>query len=378
MSDLITQPETGKLSGAYAHGTLDQYNTAELDQINKVQRAGQLIDEVQHAFQCEVIRLKLLLDGQDQTQGLVQNGSVGAPTSRFWEGAGAGHFGEKLQSYADNGDRKTIQRWITANNAAAKLLGNSVAQATESLPIEVARERGMGQTALCNYASMKPAAKEMANHYFTVTGQLRSDMLQECTTTTLHWPDRQEEVYELITQRKLTTFELRKDELKIEKALAQERERQDKLAAAEDKEEELEKEPAPEPVAPKPVKADDVTRRIAPTATWFKSDSGLVKTKEVVGDLASPLADAVTGLVDLKKELIAQVEHSSEMHNYAEFWAGYDRHAMSPSAAQRVWGKAGRLGRMKKLRGLLIEVQQRLDVYIENSSPPANIEYPES
>ena len=51
---------------------------------------------------------------------------------------------------------------------------------------------------------------------------------------------------------------------------------------------------------------------------------------------------------------------------------------MSSSAAQRVWGKAGRLGRMKKLRCLLIEIQQRLDVYIENSSPPENIEYPEA
>ena len=68
MSDLITQPETGALSGAYAHGTLDQYNTAELDQINKVQYAGQLIDEVQHTFQCEVIRLKLLLELWEEEQ----------------------------------------------------------------------------------------------------------------------------------------------------------------------------------------------------------------------------------------------------------------------------------------------------------------------
>ena len=66
MSELVTQPDTGSLTGAYAHGTLDQYNTAELDQINKVQYAGQMIDEVQHTFQCEVIRLKLLLDGKDQ------------------------------------------------------------------------------------------------------------------------------------------------------------------------------------------------------------------------------------------------------------------------------------------------------------------------
>ena len=327
MSELITQPETGSLSGAYAHGTLDQYNTAELDQINKVQYAGQMIDEVQHTFQCEVIRLKLLLDGQDQADGITQTGGAGGTTSRFWDGARAGHFGEKLKSYADNGQRQQVQRWVTANEAAAKLLGDGVTRVTPNLPIEVARERGMGQTALCTYQRLFPEARDMATHYFTVTGELRSDMLQEFEQIIREFPNRIDEVLHAITDRTLTVpseFKKQKEEwrqeIAVQRALAEERERQDKLAAAEDKEEELENEPAPKPAAPNPTKADDVTRRIAPTATWFKSDSGLVKTKEVVGDLASPLADAVTGLVDLKKELIAQVEHSSEMHNYSEFW----------------------------------------------------------
>ena len=382
MSDLILQPENGLLSGAYPHGTLDQYNTAELDQINKVQSAGQMIDEVQHSFQCEVIRLKLLLDGQDQADGITQTGGAGATTSRFWDGARAGHFGEKLKTYADNGQRQQVQRWVTANEAAAKLLGDGVTRVTPNLPIEVARERGMGQTALCTYQRLFPEARDMATHYFTVTGELRSDMLQEFEQIIREFPARTDEVMQAITNRTLTVpseFKRQKEEwrreIAIQRALAEERERQDKLARAEDKEEELENEAAPD--TPKPAKVEDVTRRIARTAAWFKSDSGLIKTKEVVGDLATPLADAVNGLVDLKKELIAQVEHMGEMHDYAEFWAGYDRHAMSASAAQRVWGKAGRLGRMKKLRGLLIEIQQRLDVYIENSSPPSNIEYPD-
>ena len=385
MSDLVTQPVNGTLSGVYPHGLLAEYNNTELDQIEKVQQAGQLIDEVQHAFQCEVIRLKLLLDGQDQTQGLIQTGNGGAQPSRFWDGARSGHFGNKLQEIANNGQRGTVQRWVTANEAAAKLLGSSVSQDTHDLPIEVARERGMGQTALCTYQRLFPEARDMATHYFTVTGELRSDMLQEFEQIIREFPNRTEEVLQAITDRTLTVpseFKKQKEEwrqeIAVQRALAQERERQDKLAVAEHKEEELEHRPAPEPCVPKPPKADDVTRRIAPTAAWFKSDSGLMKTKEVVGDLASPLADAVNGLVDLKKELIAQVEHSAEMHNYAEFWAGYDRHALSTSAAQRVWGKAGRLGRMRKLRSLLIEVQQRLDVYIENSTAPENIEYPEA
>lgn len=382
MSDLISQPENGLLSGAYPHGTLDQYNIAELDQISKVQSAGQMIDEVQHSFQCEVIRLKLLLDGQDQADGITPGN--GRPPSRFWDGARAGHFGDKLQEIADSGQRGTVQRWLTANEAASTLLKSSVSRDTQLLPIEVARERGMGQTALCIYQRLFPEARDMATHYFTVTGELRSDMLQEFEQVIREFPDRTDEVLQAITNRTLTVpsqFKRQKEEwrqeIAIQRALAEERERQDKLAVAENKEEELENEAATDADTPKPAKVEDVTRRIAPTAAWFKSDSGLIKTKEVVGDLPAPLADAVNGLVDLKKELIAQVEHMAEMHHYAEFWAGYDRHAMSASASQRVWGKSGRLGRMKKLRGLLIEIQQRLDVYIENSSPPLNIEYPD-
>lgn len=384
MSELITQPETGSLSGAYAPGVLNQYNTAELDQINKVQYAGQLIDEVQHGFQCEVIRLKLLLDGQDQADGIEQSGGKGETTSRFWDGARNGHFGPKLQQYADNGDRKTVQRWLTANQAAEMLLSNGVAQATPNLPLELARERGMGQTALCTYMRLFPKAQEMATHYFTVTGELRSNMLQEFEQIIREFPNKVDEVTEAITKRTLTVpseFKAQKEawrqDIAIQKALIEEQERQDKLAAAEAEEEALDNEPKPETTPPIEPKAEDVTRRKAPTPGWFKTDSGLMKTKEVVGDLPKPLADAVTGLNGLRRELRKQVVHCSEMHNYATFWAGYDKHAMSEAAAQKVWGKEGRLGRMRKLRNTLIEVQQQLDIYIRNTTPPENIEYPE-
>ena len=95
MSDLITQPEAGSFFGVYPHGTLDQYNATELDQIDKVQYAGKTIDEAQHGFQCEVIRLKQLLDGQDQAEGIETYNSHNS--SRFWDGARSGHFGEKLR-----------------------------------------------------------------------------------------------------------------------------------------------------------------------------------------------------------------------------------------------------------------------------------------
>ena len=382
MSELTTQPETGLLSGAYAPGVLSQYNTTELDQINKVQHAGQLIDEVQHAFQCEVIRLKLLLDEQDQADGITPGN--GRPPSRFWDGARAGHFGDKLQEIADNGQRGTVQRWLTANDAAAKLLKSSVSQDTQLLPIEVARERGMGQTALCTYMRLFPKAQQMATHYFTVTGELRSDMLQEFEQIIREFPNKVDEVTDAITNRTLTVpseFKAQKEawrqEIAIQKALIEEQERQDKLAAAEAEEEALDNEPEPETKPSVEPKTEDVTRRKAPTPGWFKSDSGLMKTNEVVGDLPKPLADAVTGLNGLRRELRAQVVHCSEMHNYAEFWAGYDKHAMSQATAQRTWGKDGRLGRMRKLRSLLIEVQQQIDIYVRNTTPPENIEYPE-
>jgi hypothetical protein len=385
MSNIISAPETGTLSGAYAPGVLESYNATELDQIDKVQVAGKTIDEAQHGFQCEVIRLKQLLDGQDQAEGITPGN--GRPSSRFWEGARAGHFGEKLRGYADNGDRKTIQRWVTANEAASILLESSVARATQLLPFELARERGMGQTALCTYMRLFPEAREMATHYFTVTGELRSDMLQEFEQVIREFPDRTEFVLNAITNRTLTVpseFKAQKEtwrtELAAEKARIQDREHQARLAEAEAQEEELENY-KPKPSNEKHVgdqpDVEDVTRRIAPSRKWFETDSGIMKVKQVVGDLPEPLPELLTGLNGLNKALIDQAEQSGVMHNYAEFWAGYDRFAMSPSAAKRTWGQSGRLERMRKLRAKLIEVQQRIDMYIQSTTPPENIEYPE-
>ena len=387
MTNIIPALETGTLSGVYAPGVLESYNATELDQIDKVQYAGKIIDEAQHGFQCEVIRLKQLLDGQDQAQGLVPTGNGGQQPSRFWDGARAGHFGEKLKGYADNGDRKTVQRWITANEAASILLDPSVARATHDLPFELARERGMGQTALCTYMRLFPEAREMATHYFTVTGELRSDMLQEFEQVIREFPERTAEVTAAITARTLTVpseFKAQKEtwrtELAAEKARIQEREHQAKLAEAEAQEEELENYKAPpseETHVGDQADVEDVTRRIAPSRKWFETDSGIMKVKEVVGDLPEPLPDLLTGLNGLNKALIDQAEQSGVMHNYAEFWAGYDRFAMSPNAAKRTWGSNGRLERMRKLRAKLIEVQQRIDMYIQSSTPPENIEYPE-
>ena len=385
VNSLSSIPSNGQLSGSYAPGVLDQYNTAELDQIDKVQYAGKIIDEAQHGFQCEVIRLKQLLDGQDQAQGLVPTGNGGQQPSRFWDGARAGHFGEKLKGYAENGQRQQVQRWVTANEAASILLDPCVTRVTHDLPFELARERGMGQTALCTYMRLFPEAREMATHYFTVTGELRSDMLQEFEQIIREFPDRTAEVTEVITARTLTVpseFKTQKEawrtELSNEKARIEEREHQAKLAEAEAEEEQMEDytpEPSDETHVGDQPDVEDVTRRTAPSRQWFESDAGIMKVKKVVGNLAEPLPDLLSGLTGLNKALIDQAEHSGVMHNYSEFWAGYDRFAMSPAAAKRTWGSNGRLERMRKLRGLLIEVQQRIDMYVQSTTPPENIEY---
>ena len=263
-----------------------------------------------------------------------------------------------------------------------------MAQATQLLPFELARERGMGQTALCTYMRLFPEAKAMATHYFTVTGELRSNMLQEFEQVIREFPDRTAEITAAITARELTVpseFKAQKEEwrqqIAIEKALTEERERAARLAEAEAQEEELENYTAPpseETHVGDQADVEDVTRRIAPSRQWFETDAGIMKVKQVVGDLPEPLPDLLTGLNGLNKALIDQAEHSGVMHNYAEFWAGYDRFAMSTAAAKRTWGSNGRLERMRKLRGFLIEVQQRIDMYIQSTTPPENIEYPES
>jgi hypothetical protein len=382
MSDLITQPETGSLSAVYAPGVMDSYSTAELDQIGKLQEAAVTVSSAEQNYRYEVIKLKLMLDGEDRTNGGLHGADRGG--SRFWDGARAGHFGDRLQESAENGNRATVHRWVQANNAAAILLGSTVTDVTMGLPLQAAKALGINPSTLEIYALLNPDAREVADFYYETRGELKADMLKKIRLVCSDFSDRKPELLKGLVDNTIKYPSHIDDltegwvkELEIQKALREEQERQDKLQEAEKFEEEVDKQPPPEKTSNINSSQEDVTRRKAPKPSWFKSDSGVMKTKNVVGDLPKPLADAVNGLSGLKKQLYIQRDHSSEMHDYAEFWAGYDRHAMSEAAAQRVWGQAGRLGRMEKLRKLMIEVNQMLDVYIKNTTPPENIEYPE-
>lgn len=379
----LTKPESDEICSAYPQGVLDQYNATELNQIDKVQQAGQIMSKSKHMLNCEVIRLKLLLDGEDHADGMTPGN--GRPPSRFWDGARAGHFGEEVKAWADKDDRKKVQRLIVANEAAGKLLGSSVANATQLLPFELAREKGMGQTALCTYQRLFPEARAMADHYYTVTGELRSDMLQEFEQIIREFPERTEFVLKGITERTLDVPSKFKD-LKAEwRAQAREQKAAEealaqaaRLAAAENKEEDS-NDYTPDVDTPSKVgdQAADVTARRTPSRAWYQSQAGKQQVSEVVGKLDKPLPDLIEGLMELSNQLKDQFAHSSSMHNYAEFWAGYDQFFYTPSTHRAKWGRRGRLGRMEELRKRMLEVAGKLDVYITATKPPANIEYPE-
>lgn len=385
MTDIIPTPETGQFSGAYPHGTLDKYNSAELDQINKVQQAGQLLSKTKHELNCEVIRLKLLLDGEDQADGLSQNGNNGRPASRFWDGARAGDFGKEVESWAEKDDRKKVARLIDANNAAAILLGSSVAIATKLLPFELARERGMGQTALCTYMRISPEAREMATHYFTVTGEFRSDMLQEIEQVIREFPEHTEFVLNAITNKTLTFPSHFKEQKAEWRAQAREREAAQQaleqaaqLADAENKEEEADNYEPSTNAEETPENLNSVAVRRTHPRSWWKSKKAALKVEEIVCNLDTPLPNLIKGLAGLNISLKDQFAISSHMVDYAEFWAGYDRFFYSERTHQAKWGRKGRLERMKQLRKSMLEVAGKLDAYISATEPPENIEYPES
>lgn len=385
MTNLATKPSDAQLSAAYAPGVMESYSTEELDQIGKLQEAAVTVSSAEQDYRYEVIRLKLMLDGEDRADGLVVPNQH--QSSRFWDGARAGHFGERLREAAENGNRMTVNRWLKANEAASILLGERVTGVTRSLPLQEAKELGINPSTLEIYAALDSDAREVADFYYGARGELKADMLKKIRLVCSEFADRKTELLQGLVDGAIS-FPSHIDELVNEwkaqrrelEAVKRSEEHAARLAEAEQEETKLETY-KPEPVTIKHVgdqlDVEDVTRRIAPSRRWFETDAGIMKVKAVVADLPEPLPDLLTGLTGLNKALIDQAEHSGVMHNYAEFWAGYDRFAMSPAAAKRTWGSSGRLERMRKLRGKLIEVQQRIDMYIQSTTPPENIEYPE-
>lgn len=288
---------------------------------------------------------------------------------------------------ADNGNRMTVNRWLQANDAAAKLLGSTVTAVTVALPLQLAAEKGIGPSTLEIYGSLADDAREIADYYYEQRGELKADMLKEFRQVCDGFAERKNEllqgladgslkypshIQELMVEWDAQRREQAAHERALEEAAAlQEAERNEDEAAY--YEPEVESEPhigdQPEP--------EDVTARRSPSRAWYQSSTGKSKVEEVVGELGKPLPELITSLAELSKRLDDQFAHSSQMHNYAEFWAGYDRFFYSESTHRAKWGRGGRLERMRKLRSQMKEIAGKLDVYISASTPPEGIEYPE-
>lgn len=379
----ITPTGPGGELDSFAPGVIDKYSAPELDQIVRVRQAGEMTKRAKQAQHCEWVRLKLMLDQQDTAEG-VEAYNI-HHSSRFWDGAKAGHFGPDLQDVAERGDRKKVARLVWANDAAAKLLGSSVANATLGLPLQSAAELGIGSSTLEIYGSLSDEAREVADFYYEQRGELKADMLKEFRQVCDGYEERKPELLQGLADGTLK-YPSHIQELMVEwEAQRREQDAAQKaldaaaaLQKAEDNEAEAESyTPEVEPdthVGDQPV---DVAVRRAPSKAWYGSSVGKQKVQEVVGTLSEPLPDLINGLSGLSKALDDQNRHASVMHNYAEFWAGYDRFFYTESTHRAKWGRAGRLERMRKLRSVLREVASKLDVYISVTTPPADIQYPQ-
>ena len=365
----------------HSSGAIDKYTSQELDQISIVRQAGRAVSNAEKEFRYEIVRLKLMLDSQDQADGLSPGNTRGG--SRFWDGARDGDFGPELLTMAENGNRMTVTRWIEANEAASKLLGSSVTRVT--LPFQAASEQGIEQSTLTKYGKLGDDERETADLYFEVNQTLKGDFVQAITTLHNNYPELVDEFREGILGGKYKYREQVRDYMderqkQIEILEAEEKAREAALAllAAEDNEDEAENY-EPEVTSDEHVGDQDenIAARKSPSKSWYQSPNGKKKVEEVVGDLASPLPGLIDNLAELSKRLDDQFSHSSVMHNYSEFWAGYDKFYYSDSTARVKWGRGGRLARMKKLKSLMSELSGKLGVYISASTPPENIEYPE-
>ena len=134
-----------------------------------------------------------MLDGEDTDQGYIKAGKRGQQPSRFWAGAEKGEFGERLKDYAKNGKRDRVFRWMSANAAASKLLGDRVTIVTRALPLESALELGIGASTLEFYAKCEGATLEVANFYYEQRGELKADMLKEIITVMREWPEKRDQ-----------------------------------------------------------------------------------------------------------------------------------------------------------------------------------------
>jgi hypothetical protein len=384
----LKAPEGADLE-AFPSGALSNLSELELQQSSRVRKVGELLDKNEAQWRIEVVNLKLLMDQNDP-----QINGGGHDGSRFWESARAGLHGERLQQMVENDSKNIVNRWLRWNAAAAELLGPAGTRVPatpddpSSLPLALAQEQDISFRSLDAFASAPDDAKDSLRLLMEAEGTFSQRHCEYISRLHREFPDRVDELHHGIRQHEFKRPHAILDRMTEWEAQRREQEARDKalaeaaaLAEAEQNEQAAQTYvPSVEPeehIGDQP-EAEDVAVRRSPSKAWYSSTSGKAKVEEVVGDLAKPLPDLIGSLSDLSMRLDDQFSHASTMHNYAEFWAGYDRFFYAESTARAKWGRGGRLERMKKLRTLLKEVAGKLDVYITGTTPPDGIEYPES
>jgi hypothetical protein len=186
---------------AYPHGALGEYSQDELALSKSVRRLDLSLTKTENDWRVAVVKLKLKLDGDHLAAGGTLGGGHGNG-SRFWQTCERGDHGPRLQRWAEEGDRKSVSRWLNANDAAAKLLNSRVAHATQELPLMTAQEQGIGLSTLHILSSMGEKAQELARLIYEATGTIKADMAKECTRIANEYPELYDKVADGIRTRR--------------------------------------------------------------------------------------------------------------------------------------------------------------------------------
>ena len=394
-------PQVVEPVSTHPHGSLAALTNTEIQKSATVRTVGEKLDKVNTEFRLAVIALKLEMDANDSgTQGGHNN------ESRFWKSTREGQHGPYLQEMVENGNRRTVQRWLTYEKAATELLEFCVARATQDaeptsqLATVEALDRGLSFSALESFSSLPQEAKPAARLMLQERDKVSQHDIEQIGKLYRNYPELDIKLCEGITSGDITKqkdIELlmeREREARIKAESDRDRaigeadaarralEQANNLQQAEAEEDRLAEVAKTKPVpssAPKTVaeKAAALVERKAPPRSYFESDAGKAKVTEIIGALPDGLGSLLTTLNTLEKELNTQFDHVESHADIRSFMGGYDRYFYSPSAAARKWGKGGRLDRMEKLRSKLLYLSGRIENYIRATTPDKETIYPE-
>lgn len=178
---------------AFPHGALAEYSQEELKLSQDVQRLDLSLTTVENDWRMAVVQLKLKLDGEQLTAGESLGGGANE-RSRFWRTCERGDHGGRLQHWAETGNRKSVARWVDANESAKLFTKSAVTHVTATLPLSAALEQGIKLSTLEIISGMNDRAKELVQDIYDTTGTVKADMAKECVRVVKDYPELIEKV----------------------------------------------------------------------------------------------------------------------------------------------------------------------------------------